>query len=217
MNTNTDAQPVGLAPFISRTWNRLSPTFNWVRPTISRAREHKLWLLVVGVILGTLIILALMRFLRPSHVVPVNRYPFRSAEPYRDGRIIFPATAVGNFPVYPVGAGGQVMPYVNRTKRDLVVKEAYFIEKNAGRPIVPGVLIDAYEVRFEPKHFDASQRRWARKLSDLTLPANSETRVVVRLVDPARAGQRLYGTLVLRVANGDLLQFESAQVIVQED
>ena len=109
------------------------------------------------------------------------------------------------------------MPYVNRGQRDLVVKEAYFFEKNAGRPLIPGVAIPAYEFRFQPSDYNADRRCWARTVSDLTFPAGAESRVVVHLIDPLRAGQRLYGMLVLRCANGDLIQFEATQVIVQAD
>lgn len=184
-----------------------------------QSRERKWWLLIVGVVLGTILILAFIRlFSRPAYVVPAARYPARTSDPLQNGRTInFPATAIGNFPVYPVGAGGQVMPYVNRTKRDLIVKEAHFMEKNAGRPLIPGTVIDAYEIRFEPIHYDASLRRWGREITDLTVPANAETRVVVRVVDPIRAGQRVYGTLVLRVDTGELIQFETTQIIVQSD
>ncbi len=189
-----------------------------------QSRERKWWLLIVGVVLGTILILALIRAIsRPAYVVPAapfsaSHYPIRTPDPLLNGRTLnFPATAIGNFPVYPVGAGGQVMPYVNRTKRDLVVKEAHFLEKNAGRPLIPGTLIEAYEIRFEPKDYDASLRRWGRVINDLTLPASAETRVVVRVVDPIRAGQRVYGTLVLRVDTGEIIQFEASQIIVQPD
>jgi hypothetical protein len=186
-----------------------------------QSRERKWWLLIVGVVLGTIVILALIRAVsRPTYVVPATTapYPLRTSDPLQNGRTInFPATAINNFPIYPVGAGGQVMPYVNRSKRDLIVKEAHFMEKNAGRPLIPGTLIDAYEIRFEPIHYDASQRRWGRVIDNLTLPASSETRVVVRVVDPIRAGQRVYGTLVLRVDTGEIVQFETTQIIVQGD
>jgi len=200
-----------------------SPTFNssvnrdrhsWLW---QQARERK-WQLLIAVLLLVILILAVQRWTRPAYVTSLARYPAHTSDPLLNGRTLnYPATAIGNFPVYPVGAGGQVMPYFNRGPRDLVVKEAYFIEKNAGRPLIPGVVVPAYELRFEPKHFDVSGRRWARLVDDLTMPANSETRVVVRVIDPVRAGQRMYGALVLRLTTGELIQFESSQVIVQGD
>lgn len=195
-----------------------------------QARERKWLYLVVGVLLGTLLVLAIQRSgTRRAYVVPAATDPRvidplyprtlpRTRDPLLNGRTLnFPATALGNSPVYPVGDGGQVMPYVNRTTKDLVVKEAFFFEKNAGRPLIPGVAIPAYEFRFTPEHFQADRRCWARSVDDLVLPAGSESRVVVHLVDPPRAGQRMYGTLVLRVASGELIQFEATQVIVQAD
>jgi hypothetical protein len=209
---NTPTMSDRLFPAERRAW------FN------QQSRERKWWLLIVGVVLATILILALLRAVsRPAYVVPVapypaTRLPVRTSDPLLNGRTLnFPATAINNFPVYPVGAGGQVMPYVNRTNRALVVKEAHFMEKNAGRPLIPGSLIDAYEIRFEPIHYDASLRRWGRVIDDLTLPASAETRVVVRVVDPIRAGQRVYGTLVLRVDTGEIIQFEASQIIVQAD
>lgn len=130
----------------------------------------------------------------------------------------FPARALNNdLPAYPSGAGGQVMPFVNRTDHAKVVKEAFFHIKNAGRPMIPGVAIPAYELRFEPKDFDIERRCYARAVNDLKLPANSETRVVVRVVDGVRANERIYGALVLRCEDGELIQFENAQVIIQPD
>ena len=203
MSTNSFFGNLTASPTSTRFWQH--------------ARDRKWLYLIVGVLLGTLLVLALQRSWRPAYVVPAPP-PVRAHDPVVTGRTLnFPATAIGNFPAYPVGDGGQVMPYVNRSTADLVVKEAYFFEKNAGRPLIPGIATPAYEFRFGPTDYHADRRCWARKVDDLTLPAGAETRVVVRLIDPVRAGQRMYGTLVLRVASGDLIQFESAQVIVQPD
>jgi hypothetical protein len=206
-------------------WFQFNSTRFW-----EHARERKWLYLVVGVLLGTLLVLAIQRSAtRRAYVVPAATDPRvidplyprtlpRTSDPLLNGRTLnFPSTALGNLPAYPVGDGGQVMPYVNRTTKDLVVKEAFFFAKNAGRPLIPGVATPAYAFRFMPEHFQADQRCWARSIDDLVLPAGSESRVVVHVVDPARAGQRIYGTLVLRVASGDLIQFEATQVIVQAD
>lgn len=183
------------------------------------ARERKWLYLIGGVLLGALVVFVLLRAIQgPAYVSPVGAYPNRLEDPLvYDRPLNYPTRALYNFPAYPSGEGGQVMPLVNRTSVAKSVKEAFFYEKNAGRPLIPGVEVPAYEVRFEPRHYVPERRCWAREVSDLTLPANAETRVVVRLVDPARAGQRRYGMLVLRCEDGELIQFESAQVIVQGD
>ncbi|WP_254508518.1 hypothetical protein [Anatilimnocola floriformis] len=218
-------------PSVSETWlPRERRDWLW-----QQGRERK-WQLFVGVLLAVVLILAVQRWSRPAYVTPLQRYPLRATVPLRsdvplrtdipprtsdpllNGRTLnYPATAIGNFPVYPVGPGGQVMPFFNRSTRDQVVKEAYFVEKNAGRPLINGVGVAAYEIRFEPKDYDAGAHRWGRLVSDLTFPANTESRVVVRVVDPVRAGQRMYGALLLRLADGELVQFEASQVIVQAD
>ena len=204
MNTNSLSSSSESTSFTSRLW--------------SRGRDRKWLYLLGGVLLGIVLLMVVQRtFWRPAYVVPAQAIP-RVSDPLLNRRTLnFPATALGNFPVYPAGDGGQVMPYVNRGQRDLVVKEAYFFEKNAGRPLIPGVAIPAYEFRFQPSDYNADRRCWARTVSDLTFPAGAESRVVVHLIDPLRAGQRLYGMLVLRCANGDLIQFEATQVIVQAD
>jgi hypothetical protein len=215
-------EPQGNCNMNTATPSANTPSVNWLPRERQewlwqQGRERK-WQLMVGVLLLVLIILAVQRWSRPAYVTSLPRTAIRTSDPLLNGRTLnYPATAIGNFPVYPAGAGGQVMPYFNRGTRDLVVKEAYFVEKNAGRPLIPGAAIPAYELRFEPQHFDVAARRWGRVINDLKFPANSESRVVVRLVDPTRAGQRLYGTLVLRVASGELIQFESSQVIVLAD
>lgn len=217
------------APVSDTTSNNRWFSFNTAR-FWQQARERKWLYLIVGVLLGTLLVLAIQRSTaRRAYVVPLTRDPVvldpayprvlpRTNDPLLNGRTLnFPATAIGNFPAYPVGDGGQVMPYVNRKQKDLIVKEAFFFEKNAGRPLIPGVAVPALEFRFSPVHFQADRRCWARSVDNLVLPAGSESRVVVHLVDPARSGQRMYGTLVLRVAGGELIQFEASQVIVQAD
>lgn len=191
----------------------------WFRsPFWEHARQRK-WLYLIGGVLISMLLLAVAQraFWRPAYVVPVQPLP-RVNDPLLGPRPLnFPTTAIGNFPAYPSNDGGQVMPYVNRGKQDLVVKEAFFFEKNAGRPLIPGVAVPAYEFRFTPADYHADRRCFARTVSDFKFPAGAETRVVVRLVDPLRAGERRYGMLVLRCANGELIQFESAQVIVQPD
>ncbi|QDU25579.1 hypothetical protein ETAA8_06480 [Anatilimnocola aggregata] len=200
------------------------------------ARERKWLYLVGGVLIATLLILAIQRswssrsYVRPvvvqqvpgrvvpGQVVPTQPYVLNESIPaidVNDRQLRFPARALNNAPpVYPSGAGGQVMPYVNPTAKDKVVKEAFFYPRNAGRPMIPGVGIAAYEVRFGPGDYVVSDNCWARAVSDLTFPASAETRLVVHLVDPARAGQRMYGALVLRTADGELIQFEASQIIV---
>jgi len=196
------------------------------------AGERKWLYLIGGVLIGTLLILAIQRtwWHRPyvTPVVPTYRVPaLRLNDGYTaDGRrvgdpglenpdIRFPTQAVNNrLPVYASGPGGQVMPYVNPTTRDKVVKEATFTPRNAGRPLIPGVGIPAYEIRFGPADYDASAGRWHRAISDLVLPASAQTRVVVHIVDPARAGRQIYGTLSLRCADGEVVQFESSKVVI---
>ena len=219
--------------------NNSSMSENWLpsgrREWLWQQGRDRKWQLVVGVLVLVVLVLLIQRWSRPTYVTALPRYPLTAVEPLRTAplrsdiplrrsdpalnarTLNYPATAIGNFPVYPTGPGGQVMPYFNRGTRDLVVNEAYFVEKNAGRPLIPGVAIPAYELRFEPKDFDDGARSWGRTVSDLKLPANSESRVVVRVVDPVRAGERLYGALMLRLANGELVQFETTQVIVQGD
>lgn len=207
MNTNPSTPSPALETVSSRVW--------------SGARDRRWLYLLGGVLLGIVLMMLVQRsFWRPAYVVPstVDPYLGRPVDPLVSRRPLnFPATALGNFLAYPVGDGGQVMPYANRGVKDLVVKEAYFFEKNAGRPLIPGVETAAYEFRFGAMDYNADRRCWARTVSDLKLLAGAETRVVVRLVDPIRAGERRYGMLVLRCDNGELIQFESTQVIVQAD
>jgi hypothetical protein len=205
MSIPTPAEELSRSPLTARFWRE--------------ARERKWLYLIGGVLLGALVVFVLLRAIAgPAYVSPLGAYPNRLEDPLAiDRPLNYPTRALNNFPVYPSAAGGQVMPVVNRTSVAKEVREAFFYEKNAGRPLIPGVAVPAYEFRFEPRHYVPERRCWAREIDDLTLPANAETRVVVRLVDPARAGQRRYGTLVLRCEDGELIQFESAQVIVQAD
>jgi hypothetical protein len=191
-------------PFSSRFWQG--------------ARERKWLYLIAGILIGILLLAILQRsFWRTSYVTPLPVYD-RLADPALNGRTLnYPARALNNFPAYPTGEGGQVMPFVNRTRTDKIIKEAFFYEKNAGRPLIPGIGVPAYEFRFEPEHFLASRRCWAREINDLKFPGGAESHVVVRIVDPNQAGQRRYGTLVLRCSDGELIQFEATQVIVQAD
>jgi hypothetical protein len=219
-----------------------------------RARERKWLYLVAGVLIGTLLILALQRLMwRRPYVVPVAPMPSATvpltrpltrdsitrppvvreplvvvpgdplaSRPVYDptvGRPLnFPARVLNNsLPAYPSGPGAQVMPFVNRTDKDKVVKEAFFYVKNAGRPLIPGVAIPAYELRFMSEQYDMQRKCYVRPVDDLVLPANSETRIVVRVVDTILAGDRMYGALVLRCADGELIQFETSQIIVQPD
>ncbi|WP_425616497.1 hypothetical protein NA78x_000145 [Anatilimnocola sp. NA78] len=203
------------------------------------AGQRKWIYLIGGVLIGTLLILAIQRnwwsrsYVTPV-VVPAYRAPvsgYRLNDGYMpDGRRVgdavvdspvvqFPTQVVtpdvnSRLPVYPSGPGGQVMPYTNTSGTDKVVKEAIFYQRNAGRPLIPGVGIPAYELRFGPADYDPSRRVWSRLVSDLTLPAAAQTRVVVHIVDPARAGQRIYGTLVLRCADGELIQYEASKVVL---
>jgi hypothetical protein len=204
---NSSALPSPLSelnrgPFSARFWQS--------------ARERKWLYLVAGVLIGMLLLAICQRGLwRSSYATPLSPYE-RTGDPILIGRTLnYPARALNNYPVYPSGDGGQVMPFVNRTRVDKIVTEAFFYEKNAGRPLIPGVGIPAHEFRFEPEHYVASRHCWAREIDNLKLPAGAESRVVVRIVDPKFTGQRRYGTLVLRCADGDIIQFESTQVIVQ--
>src|SRR5688500_9592399 len=99
------------------------------------ARERKWLYLIAGVLIGILLLAIVQRsFWRRSYVSPRPGYD-RAADPALNGRTLnYPARALNNYPAYPTGDGGQVMPFVNRTAADKIVKEAFFYEKNAGRP-----------------------------------------------------------------------------------
>ena len=210
--------------------------FNHLPTSGSFNESERKWIFyVIGGVLIAVLLLVVMQRTRsyplyvtpgvPTYRVPVYRLNDRNAA---DGRRVgdpgvlapevrFPTQQVVEappLPVYASGPGGQVMPYVNGTGRDRVVKEATFVPRNAGRPLIPGVGLAAYEIRFGPADFNASEGLWRRAVNDLVLPASSQTLVVVHIVDPAQAGRQIYGTLILQCAEGEPIEFESAKVVI---
>jgi hypothetical protein len=230
-------QLVPNAPIPSAQPHYIPPTdgglfdLKWLPPG-----EAKWIYLVAGVLIAILLLVVIGRPRSrpyvaravPSYPVPAYRLSdgYRLNAGYADGRRVggpavvapdvrFPTQPVERpLPVYVSGPGGQVMPYVNRTDRDKVVTEATFIPRGAGRPLIPGAGISAYEIRFGPADFDVTEGRWRRAINDLTLPAASQTLVVVHLVDPSRTGEQIYGTLILGCADGELIEFESSKVVI---
>lgn len=66
-----------------------------------------------------------------------------------------------------------------------------------------GTVESPYVIRFLPEHFLAGQQRYVRSVDDLVLKAGEQLVIVPQIVDASRAGQHVYGRLVLYYGSPD--------------